>query len=290
MANLTGTERPSGRGGRAQRTAGRETRSASEQAGNLGSVVLALDEEFTEKERLSEGRAWCTTIPQARKERTVREFCEAFHNARNLSIRTCAICYCKVSENELELVEWGEWVASSLWREDRVPCCCRRCFPIGERIPTCSDCVKGLRRGALSHAIDIHRCLGCDHMFPEALRSLSPVEEKLIVLNSCYGFITKFTIPKRGRCFVAYQKHVKGHITVFPNNVQALVGHVLPHPLVRAMKEVHVAWQGVEKPRPSDVATLLSVRRAVVEKTLVWLKGNNPLCAHIDIDTTEMDS
>jgi hypothetical protein len=35
---------------------------------------------------------------------------------------------------------------------------------------------------------------------------------------------------------------------------------------------------------------LLSVRRRVVEKALVWLKRNNPLYADIHIDREEMDS
>ncbi|KAM4061626.1 PIF1-like helicase [Hirsutella rhossiliensis] len=98
------------------------------------------------------------------------------------------------------------------------------------------------------------------------------VEEKLIALNSCYGF------------------HVKGHITVFPNNVQELVTKVLPHPLLQVMDEIHISWQGAVKPTPSDLSSLLSVRRRVVERALVWLKRNNPHYAEIEIDAAEMES
>jgi len=77
---------------------------------------------------------------------------------------------------------------------------------------------------------------------------------------------------------------------VFLNNVQELVTNVLPHPLWKVMEEIHVSWQGPEKPAPSDVSALLSVRRRVVEKALVWLKRNNPLYKKIRIDTEEMDS
>ncbi|EKG09158.1 hypothetical protein MPH_13842 [Macrophomina phaseolina MS6] len=56
------------------------------------------------------------------------------------------------------------------------------------------------------------------------------------------------------------------------------------------MDEVHVSWQGPEKPASSDLTALLSVRRRVVEKALVWLKRHNPLYANIDIDMAEMDS
>ncbi|KAJ4175403.1 hypothetical protein NW755_014920, partial [Fusarium falciforme] len=68
-------------------------------------------------------------------------------------------------------------------------------------------------------------------MFPEELKGLTPVEEKLIRLNSCYGFITKYSIAEGQRQSVTYPKHVKGHITVFPNNVQELATRILPHPL-----------------------------------------------------------
>ncbi|XP_044715322.1 PIF1-like helicase domain-containing protein [Hirsutella rhossiliensis] len=103
-------------------------------------------------------------------------------------------------------------------------------------------------------------------------QGLTPVEEKLIALNSCYGF------------------HVKGHITVFPNNVQELATNVLPHPLVRVMDEIHVSWQGAVRPTPSDMSSLLSVRRRVVERALIWLKRNNPHYAGIEIDAAEMES
>ncbi|EKG09266.1 hypothetical protein MPH_13720, partial [Macrophomina phaseolina MS6] len=54
------------------------------------------------------------------------------------------------------------------------------------------------------------------------------------------------------------------------------------------MDEIHVSWQGPEKPAPSDLTALLSVRRRVVEKALLWLKRHNPLYANIEIDVAEM--
>ncbi|XP_044717968.1 PIF1-like helicase domain-containing protein [Hirsutella rhossiliensis] len=105
-------------------------------------------------------------------------------------------------------------------------------------------------------------------MFPDELKGLTPVEEKLISLNSCYGF---------------------GHITVFPNNVQELATKCSRTPL-QALDEIHISWQGAEKPAPSDLSSLLSVRRRVVERALVWLKRNNPHYAEIEIDAAEMES
>ncbi|OAQ57976.1 ATP-dependent DNA helicase PIF1 [Purpureocillium lilacinum] len=127
-------------------------------------------------------------------------------------------------------------------------------------------------------------------MFPEELKGLTPVEEKLISPNSCYGFVASHSIPGGQKQSARYPRHIKGHITVFPNNVEELATKVLPHPLVRVMDEIHVSWQGVEKPGPSDLSSLLSVRRRVVERALVWLKENNPHYAEIEIDVAEMDS
>ncbi|KAJ4175614.1 hypothetical protein NW767_015725 [Fusarium falciforme] len=127
-------------------------------------------------------------------------------------------------------------------------------------------------------------------MFPEELKGLTPVEEKLIALNSCYGFVTRYSIASSQKQSARYPKHIKGHITVFPNNVQELATNVLPHPLVQVMEEIHVSWQGAEKPAPSDLSGLLSVRRRVVERALVWLKKNNPHYAEIEIDAAEMES
>lgn len=85
-----------------------------------------------------------------------------------------------------------------------------------------------------------------------------------------------------------YPRHIKGHITVFPNNVQELATKVLPHPLLQVMDEIHVSWQGAEKPSPSDLSSLLSVRRRVFERALIWLKKNNPHYAEIEIGAAEM--
>ena len=86
-------------------------------------------------------------------------------------------------------------------------------------------------------------------MFPDKLKGLTPVKEKLIALNSCYRFITKHIIADGHRQSMQYPKHIKGHVTIFPNNVQELATRVLPHPLLTVMDEIHVSWQGREKPR-----------------------------------------
>lgn len=81
---------------------------------------------------------------------------------------------------------------------------------------------------------------------------------------------------------------MKGHITVFPNNVQEIATNVLPHALLKVLDKIYVSWQWAEKPAPRDLSALLSVRRHVVEKALVWLKRHNPLYADIEIDATQI--
>ncbi|KAM4055585.1 PIF1-like helicase [Hirsutella rhossiliensis] len=103
-------------------------------------------------------------------------------------------------------------------------------------------------------------------MFPDELKGLTPVEEAHLA-----------------------ELMLRGHITVFPNNVQELATKCSRTPL-QALDEIHISWQGAEKPAPSDLSSLLSVRRRVVERALVWLKRNNPHYAEIEIDAAEMES
>ncbi|KAH7200718.1 hypothetical protein BKA60DRAFT_434365, partial [Fusarium oxysporum] len=249
------------------RTVERQERSESEQVQDLANVLGVLEEDFAEKERLSDDQTWCTPVSHERKAKTVEEFYKAFHDMRTLPVLTCMFCYRKHSRAELQY-----------------------CFPVGQKILGCADCVGHLGRGALSAAARLHTQLGCEHMFPDELKDLTPVEEKLIALNSCYGFITKHSVSDGHRQGATYPRHVKGHIAVFPNNVQELATNVLPHPLLKVMDDIHISWQGQEKPAPSDLSTLLSVRRNAVEKALLWLKRHNPLYADIEIDEAELDS
>jgi hypothetical protein len=256
----------------------------------LGRVLSCLEEEFAEKERLSQGGLWCIPIPHDMKVSTVVEFYNAFHDGKTLPIRTCAICYRKFGEAELEEAEWAQWKSSSGEGQHLKQLDCRMCFHTGGKVVACKECVKNVGRGIASPAVRLHSRLRCEHAFPEELKDLTPVEEKLIALNSCYGFITTYSVVKGRRQSTAYPKHIKGHITVFPNCVQELVTLVLPHPLLKVMDEIHVSWKGPQKPAPKDISGLLSVRRRVVERALVWLKANNPLYAHIEIDTAELES
>ncbi|KAH6999886.1 hypothetical protein EDB80DRAFT_687973 [Ilyonectria destructans] len=123
-------------------------------------------------------------------------------------------------------------------------------FPVGCDVLACLECARCLTRGYLLTTARLHVRLGYEHMLPDELKDLTPVEEKLTSLNSCYGFITKYSIRDDQRQGVTYPKHVKGYITVFPNN-EELATKISPHPIVKVMDEIHV-WHGARKPGPQD--------------------------------------
>jgi hypothetical protein len=262
----------------------------TKQQEEVEATMRTLEEEFEEKVRQSHGGVWCEPVPHERKVATVREFYKAFHDVRTLALHTCTICYRKFAMAEMEEFKSDQSMLVDPCVSHGAQFRCVECFASGRSVFGCSECVKHLERGVLSPAAHVHGRLRCEHAYPDALKDLTPVEEKLIALNSCYGFITKYNVVKGVRESATYPKHVKGHITVFPSSVQQLVTRVLPHPLLKVMDEIHVSWQGAEKPAPKDLSLLLSVRRRVVEKALVWLKRNNPHYADIDIDIVEMES
>ncbi|EEU34873.1 uncharacterized protein NECHADRAFT_88368 [Fusarium vanettenii 77-13-4] len=235
----------------------RKQRRQELQAEDLASVLRFLEDEFAVKESLSNKQAWCTPIPHERKVSTVRAFYKEFHDVDTLPIRTCMLCYRQ---------PFAIFMSELLSRGRDLLGICR---------------VRSLLEAGYSVACGLAS---------QTYWGLTPVEEKLIALNSCYGFVTRYSIASSQKQSARYPKHIKGHITVFPNNVQELATKVLPHPLVQVMEEIHVSWQGAEKLAPSDLSGLLSVRRRVVERALVWLKKNNPHYAEIEIDAAEMES
>lgn len=105
------SQRPSKR----SRAGERWERSEAEQAQDLGSVLQALEEEFTEKERLSRQQNWCDPVTLERKVKTVQDFYNAFHDVRTLPIHTCMLCYRKYGVSELEDMN-GTVGRQVLWR------------------------------------------------------------------------------------------------------------------------------------------------------------------------------
>ncbi|KAH6883472.1 hypothetical protein B0T10DRAFT_410958, partial [Thelonectria olida] len=232
-----------------------ENSNLAQQSQALYRAIKHLEDEFTEKQRLSYTKDWCKSVPRERNISTVMDFYQAFHNMDTLPIHTCMICYQKISTMEMKKLSWEEWTSS-------------------EAMNSCRT----------------YSSLGCEHMYPDALRDLTLVEEKLIALNTHFGIVARIKVTKSTKQSTAYARHVKGHITVFPNSVQDLVTTVLPHPLLQSLEDIHISWHGPQRPAPSDLSKLLSVRRGAVERALLWLKEFNPHYRHIEIDKAELDS
>ena len=175
----------------------RHERSESRERRELASVVGRLEDEFAEKERLSQEQLWCTRIPHDTKVSTVEQFYTAFHDMSTLLVNICMVCYRKFGRSELEEIDWRRRMRSCPGQRYS-QFNCQRCFPVGKKVLGCRGCMKDWERGVLSPAASLHSQLGCEHAFPDELKGLTPVEEKLIALNTCYGFITKYTVPGGG--------------------------------------------------------------------------------------------
>ena len=131
--------------------------------------------------------------------------------------------------------------------------------------------------------------IGCCHRYPEELCDLSPMEERLIALAQPYGWVTKIEISEQKKTNGDYRKLKKGHITIFPNNLESLVSNVLPAPIIQHKESLHVCFIGPRQPLPQDLSFLLRVRPARIRKALLWLKEHNPLYRQIEISSQNLE-
>jgi hypothetical protein len=198
----------------------------------------------------------------------------------------------KKKPRDLDHVGWKKAVPLEIQPAMTSPLACKRCFPEQEGenvVPICFTCRAAFDRHRIPDTcMGSTMGIGCKHRYPKEIRELTPLEEKLISLNAAYGFITKFNLQRGQQTGPTYRKHVVGHISVFPNDVESLAVIILPHPLVSALDQVHVIWTGLERPRPLDVGKLLTVRPGALRTALQWLRVNNPLYADIEINEEEM--
>ena len=129
----------------------------------------------------------------------------------------------------------------------------------------------------------------CEHLYPAELSCLTPVEEMLIAIGIYYSLVTQFHIDPESQkpTNVNYQKLVKGHVTVFANDVIG-VSRILPLSINNIAENICVIWVGLNTPRPKDISSLMSVSRRRVHQALLWLKWNNLLYQDIEINEEEM--
>ena len=77
-----------------------ENSNLEEQTQALERAIEHLEDEFTEKERISYTKDWCKPVPRERNISTVMDFYQAFHNMDTLPIHTCMICYLSEDQHD----------------------------------------------------------------------------------------------------------------------------------------------------------------------------------------------
>jgi hypothetical protein len=258
---------------------------------SLAAILQRRESCFLVKKDASVGRSWCKEVPLALQVETSKSFYEAFTDERTLSISHCVFCYRKCPPAKLTVIQWRNHLTPQLQHATAALQKCEKCLPsYGDTlVDICQECCGSFGRGKLPKACSVNNMdIGCEHRYPKELDGLSPVEERLIALQAPFGYITKFTVDNKTPSGASYRKHVKGHIVVFPNNVEDLVTTVLPHPLLQTIENIHVSWSGNNRPSPTEVGTLLQVRKSRVVAALLWLKRNNPLYRDIEISLDEI--
>ncbi|KAJ3568908.1 hypothetical protein NPX13_g6264 [Xylaria arbuscula] len=246
---------------------------------------------FGAKKDASVGRSWCKEVPLVLQVETSKSFYDAFTNERTLPISHCIFCYRKSPPAELTVIQWRKYLNPALLKATLALQKCEKCLPPNNDtlVDICRECRGGFERGKLPKACSVNNMdIGCEHRYPTDLDGLSPLEERLIALQAPFGYITKFIVNNKTPSGASYRKHVKGHIVVFPNNVDDLVATVLPHPLLRTIENIYVSWSGLNRPSPAEVGTLLQVRKSRVTAALLWLQRNNPLYKDIEINHDEI--
>jgi hypothetical protein len=131
--------------------------------------------------------------------------------------------------------------------------------------------------------------IGCEHRYPQVLRDLTPLEERLISRSQPYGWTTKIEISLDKSTSGAYRKLKKGHICVFQQDLDSLIDNVLPAPLFRQRESIRICFVGPRKPLPKDISFMFRVRPAKILEALQWLKSNNPLYHNIEISQDRLD-
>jgi hypothetical protein len=180
---------------------------------------------------------------------------------------------------------------------------CNQCFITGHLgndplpfIPTCKMCHTAMscrQMNEQGHAKLSRRAsflqpyLRCMHRYPQELMDLTPIEERAISINTPFGFITKLRMDLQW-VGTKYRKHIKGHICVFPSNIDDLTTNVLPRTLQSTLENFLVTWSGKQEPSDKDLSTYATIRPLAIKKALLWLKANNPIYSNVVIDTEEL--
>jgi hypothetical protein len=220
----------------------------------------------------------------------------------------CYWCQLMCRKREFHETPWAwqdyfENLTQENQRQIQVHVDCNQCFTTeyqrdgsSPSVPTCKMCHTAMSRrrdGQPGHAKLSRRAgflqphLRCMHQYPQELMDLTPIEERAISVNTPFAYITKLRMDLQW-VGTKYRKHVRGHICVFPNNTHDLTITVLPRTLQSTLENFLITWSGKDEPSDKDLSTYATIRPPVIEKALLWLKGNNPIYSNVDIDTERL--
>lgn len=267
---------------------------------HIQQIIDSLDRRHAQRVRDSAEHVWCKPVERETVIAKTKAFYEEMNDDNSLGTGYCRVCF--QQQCPAELLDWTWAEVEPLYKAvegqipplDRGHFSCEECFPRHEGAPliaVCKKCASYLQKASIPPACRVNNfALGCTHRYPAELKNLSPLEERLLGQNIPCGWITKFDIDIEKWTSAKYRKHKRGHITVFPNDVEGLATSVLPHPLVEECRRIHVCFVGPRKPVASDLSFMLSVDPGKLRTALIWLKSNNHLYHSITISEENLAS
>lgn len=188
-------------------------------------LLRAQDDEFNRRLVDSETRQWCNRVPRELVLSSVQSFYQDLQSRTTLATGHCHLCQQMTAPDDFLREPWqgllpqGSTIRSLVETSGALEC--GECFPVSPVIGVlfCSSCYKALVAGRVPRSCAVNNlAIGCFHRYPEELRGLSPMEERLIGLAQPYGWVTKIEIAVERKTSGDYRKLNKGHMTVFPNN------------------------------------------------------------------------
>ncbi|PPQ71479.1 hypothetical protein CVT24_011973 [Panaeolus cyanescens] len=268
--------------------------------------------------------SWPPTVSREDKRDCLVDFQDRFSN-HNLTTRTCASCAQKtlladIEDHDAKDVNLNcfatprfrvqadtENVVDETYPDTRlfapqfhpIPyCTVAMLHPSGIKcasdsrytIALCRSCFSSQESGRVPPlSLGNHNFLG---VIPEELCGLTYAEEGMLSLCRAKTTVLQLTEFESKQTSMLAQKALKGNIVVFPQNPSA-VARTLPVKPQEIAKYMCVVFIGNSVPTREwllNKAKPLLVRPAKLRAALVWLKNNNPLYRHVQIDYQVLDS
>ncbi|CAF4480821.1 unnamed protein product [Rotaria sp. Silwood2] len=122
---------------------------------------------------------------------------------------------------------------------------------------------------------------------PQELQELTLSEQKLIALYRQSSCVIKLFSITRDSSLA--QTALKGNVIIFPQNVSEIV-RSLPLSSDELPQFIKIIFVGRSLPKKDQLRSILTVRREIIRKALIWLCKNNILYKYIHIDHLLIDT